>query len=209
MAEPDLSREDAARLLGIDRDADAAEVDRAYRRLARDLHPDRLSGASADEVRAANARFSEVTRAYHVLASAPAPGAGRRADTDADTDADGPTVRPAGRRRPRPAPRFSPALFATWTGLLLLGAALSASTGPLLWPFDLWGRLALLVAAAVTTALTRRRWAWWTTLALLAASGVAVIAATTIAGLLGLGAMAIGCVGLAVQAGLVRFPDQD
>ncbi|WP_353827401.1 J domain-containing protein [Agromyces sp. SYSU T0242] len=204
MAGAEMTRDEAARVLGVQPDAAASEVDRAYRRLARDLHPDRFVGSSPDEVRAASARFVEVTRAYRLLAESPA-GARRRATGPVVVErppASGPAT-PAVVVRP-----FSPWLFGTWTAVLLLGVVLSTATGPLIAPVDLWGRLALLVAAAVATGLTRRRWAWWATLALLGLSGAAVIASTTVAGLLGLGIMAVGCVGLAVQAGLVRFPDQ-
>ncbi|GAA2040221.1 hypothetical protein GCM10009819_27080 [Agromyces tropicus] len=201
MTGAEMTREEAARVLGVPPDAPPAEVDRAYRRLARELHPDRVTGATEDELRAASARFIEVTRAYRRLADSPAEvGDHGRVVVD----------RPAGAaRRPRPVKPFSPWVFGTWAGLLVIGALLSTATGPILMPVDLWGRLALLVAAALTTGLTRRRWAWWATLALLAVSGAAVIASTTVAGLLGLGVMAVACVGLAVQAGLVRFPDQD
>ncbi len=47
--------------LGVSRDASAEEIKKAYRRLARQLHPD----VNPDE--ATQERFKEVTRAYHVL----------------------------------------------------------------------------------------------------------------------------------------------
>ena len=49
-------------VLGIARDADAAEVKRAYRRLARESHPDANHGDSGAEV-----RFKAVSAAYEVL----------------------------------------------------------------------------------------------------------------------------------------------
>ena len=49
-------------LLGVRRDADADEIKRAYRRRARELHPD----ANPDDP-AAEARFKEVALAYEVL----------------------------------------------------------------------------------------------------------------------------------------------
>ncbi len=51
-------------ILGVSRDASADEIKRAYRRLARQLHPDVASGDGAEE------RFKEVTRAYEVLSNA-------------------------------------------------------------------------------------------------------------------------------------------
>ncbi len=49
-------------LLGVDRDADADEIKRAYRRRARELHPD----ANPDDP-SAEAQFKEVALAYEVL----------------------------------------------------------------------------------------------------------------------------------------------
>ncbi|MDA8185069.1 MAG: molecular chaperone DnaJ [Actinomycetota bacterium] len=49
-------------LLGVDRGTSEDEIKRAYRRKARELHPDRTGGDAASE-----ALFKEVTRAYEVL----------------------------------------------------------------------------------------------------------------------------------------------
>ena len=46
-------------MLGVERDATAEEIKKAYRRLARELHPD----VNPDE----EERFKEVTAAYEVL----------------------------------------------------------------------------------------------------------------------------------------------
>ncbi|MGR2753187.1 J domain-containing protein [Agromyces arachidis] len=196
-----MSPDEAAVMLGVPSDARPAEIDRAYRRLARDLHPDRFSGRPADEVRAANERFIEVTRAHEVLLAAqrsPAPSAPTAV----------PRPAPTGERRPAPPRPFSWVLFTAWSALLVLGAVLSTASGPFFTPADLWLRLGLLVAAGLATALTGRRWVWRAMLALLALSAIAVIASTTVGGLLGLGFMAVACFGLAVQGRLVRFPDQ-
>jgi molecular chaperone DnaJ len=50
-------------ILGISRDASTEEIKKAYRKLARQLHPDVNSGPDAEE------RFKEVGRAYEVLSN--------------------------------------------------------------------------------------------------------------------------------------------
>lgn len=50
-------------ILGVSPDASADQIKKAYRRLARELHPDVASGADAEE------RFKDVSRAYEVLSN--------------------------------------------------------------------------------------------------------------------------------------------
>lgn len=57
----------AMRLLGVDDAADLDAVKRAYRRLARALHPDLQPGADAARRQALERRFAEVTAAYDAL----------------------------------------------------------------------------------------------------------------------------------------------
>src|SRR2546428_6446656 len=52
-------------ILGVPRDADDAEIKRAFRRRARELHPD----VNPDDP-AAEARFKELAEAYEVLSNA-------------------------------------------------------------------------------------------------------------------------------------------
>ncbi|HEX6954922.1 MAG TPA: J domain-containing protein [Agromyces sp.] len=198
-----MTPDEAAAALGVHRDAGTAEIERAYRRLARELHPDRYTGRPPEEVRAASDRFIEVTRAHDVLVAAQR----RRPAASARIVVERPPA-DAATPRPTPVPPFSWWLFGAWALLLLVGAVLSSTAEPIFTPLDVWGRLGLLVAFALATALTRRRWVWRVTLVLLALSGAAVIASTTVGGLLGLGVMVVACFGLAVQARLVRFPDQ-
>jgi len=63
----DPRRAAALRLLGIEDGADLDEVKRAYRRLARSLHPDLRPDAGDDERRTLERRFAEVTAAYEAL----------------------------------------------------------------------------------------------------------------------------------------------
>ena len=216
-----MTPDEAAAVLGVRRDADGAEIDRAYRHLARELHPDRFAGRPAADVRAANERFVDVTRARDVLLRSavdrvrgPAEGTGQGRDGGARAGA---TPRPRIRivdervvdvEAARPAGPSSWWLFGTWTLLLLVGAVLALS-GLWVWsPIDLSVRVGLLVGSAIATGLTGLRWLWRTTLVLIGVNAVATVLATTFGGLLGLGFMIVASFGLAVQARLVRFPDQ-
>ena len=56
-----MSQQDLYALLGVSRDADAEAIKKAYRRLARQLHPDVNPDPEAQ------ARFQEIGRAYEIL----------------------------------------------------------------------------------------------------------------------------------------------
>lgn len=78
---------DPYQLLGVQRTASAAEIKSAYRKLAKELHPDR----NQDNPKAAE-RFSEITRAYDLLSDA-----GQRARFDrGEIDMDGNPSHPFG-----------------------------------------------------------------------------------------------------------------
>ncbi|RIJ53338.1 J domain-containing protein [Clavibacter lycopersici] len=57
----------ASALLGVDADADRPTIGRAYLRQARETHPDRLPGATPQQLRAAHERFVQLTLARDVL----------------------------------------------------------------------------------------------------------------------------------------------
>src|SRR5436309_14487202 len=57
------TRRDYYEVLGVSRAADDAEIKRAFRRLARELHPDVSDAADAEQ------RFREVVEAYEVLSN--------------------------------------------------------------------------------------------------------------------------------------------
>jgi DnaJ-domain-containing protein 1 len=59
--------DEARRLLGVAIDADVDTVKRAYRRLARSLHPDLQPDADLERRRVLERRFAEVTAAYESL----------------------------------------------------------------------------------------------------------------------------------------------
>ncbi|HEY4013100.1 MAG TPA: J domain-containing protein [Polyangiaceae bacterium] len=58
----------AWRVLGVAPGTDMAEIKRAYRRLARAVHPDLHPGATDEERRALEVRFAEITEAYRAVA---------------------------------------------------------------------------------------------------------------------------------------------
>ena len=97
----------AAALLGVDADADRPTISRAYARRARETHPDRLPGATPQQLRAAHERFVQLTLARDALLM------GRRAHAGAAPSAG---TRPSGAptgppRPPSPSPtteRLSP-----------------------------------------------------------------------------------------------------
>ncbi|HEY2298138.1 MAG TPA: molecular chaperone DnaJ [Jatrophihabitans sp.] len=62
MSAKDYVEKDYYAALGVAKDADQATIKRAYRKLARDLHPDKNPGNAEAE-----ARFKEVSEAYDVL----------------------------------------------------------------------------------------------------------------------------------------------
>ena len=51
-------------VLGLSADASEAEIDRAYRRLITQYHPDRLNGAAEDLRRQAEQKAGEINAAY-------------------------------------------------------------------------------------------------------------------------------------------------
>ena len=65
MAAQDWLEKDFYAALGVAKDADSAAIKKAYRKLARDLHPDKNPGDAASEK-----RFKEVSEAYDVLSDA-------------------------------------------------------------------------------------------------------------------------------------------
>lgn len=63
----DPRRAAALRLLGVEAEADAEAIKRAYRRLARAVHPDLQPDADGPRRRALERRFAEVAAAYEAL----------------------------------------------------------------------------------------------------------------------------------------------
>ena len=64
---PKPQEQSSWRVLGLPPGAQVEEIKRAYRRLARTVHPDLHPDASDEERRALQARFVEITDAYRTL----------------------------------------------------------------------------------------------------------------------------------------------
>ena len=62
-----MSAAEAAELLGVPEDASLTDVQHAYLRAARHVHPDTLPDATGEERQDASARFDELSRAREVL----------------------------------------------------------------------------------------------------------------------------------------------
>lgn len=67
--EPPPSRRDAYEVLGIERNASSEEVKTAYRRLANQYHPDKVSHLGEEFRTLAEQKFKEIQRAYDELSS--------------------------------------------------------------------------------------------------------------------------------------------
>ena len=73
MSTKDFLEKDYYKALGVAKDASAADIKKAYRKLARELHPDKNPGDAKAE-----SRFKEVSEAYDVLSDDDAPQGVRR-----------------------------------------------------------------------------------------------------------------------------------
>jgi molecular chaperone DnaJ len=62
MSTKDYLEKDYYKVLGVPKDAPAADIKKAYRKLARQYHPDANKGDSAAEE-----KFKEISEAYDVL----------------------------------------------------------------------------------------------------------------------------------------------
>jgi hypothetical protein len=177
-----MSPEEAAAILGVRPGASTAEVERAYRRLARDEHPDRLAGASEERIAAAGERFSQVSLAHQVML---------REIAERPVIA---TLEPEG---PLPTGRW---IVLGWLIVLFVSGVISYYGGAL--PYsegDILLRLLPLAAVATAFAITGRRVFYAATIALLAASVLITLALAAFGSLVALGLLLVAVVGLIVQ----------
>ncbi|MBR6947767.1 MAG: DnaJ domain-containing protein, partial [Muribaculaceae bacterium] len=60
-------KRDYYEVLGVDKNATADDLKKAYRKLAIQYHPDKQQGKSDEEKKAAEEKFKEAAEAYNVL----------------------------------------------------------------------------------------------------------------------------------------------
>jgi hypothetical protein len=174
-----MTPDDAAAALGIAVDASPHEVRAAYRRAARDVHPDRQTDASMRDAALASATFIRVTQARDLLLAL--------------------AVRDAAPTTTLRQARPSTTLMWTWVALLSIGIAASvlASDFPLT-PFEPAIRFALLAVSATAFAITGER-VWWVLMwVAIAATALETILFTTLGSLLGMLLLAAPIYGLSV-----------
>lgn len=175
-----MERDEAAEVLGLSTSATRAQVARAYRRLARESHPDLQSGAAMrDQVRAQE-QFITLTRARDVLI----------------LDEPRRTIATPNARR---SMKHNWPLLGTWVALMLVAVAVSVAGSSL--PLTIWEpvlRFAIMAASAIGFALTGSR-AWLVALCLsIAATALTTILFTTFGSLLGMLLLAAPLYGLYV-----------
>ena len=176
-----MTPEDAAAILHVRVTASEHDVERAFRARARELHPDRLAGASEDLIAEASQRFAVLAEAHEVM---------QREIAERPVIA---TIEPDG---PPRSPRWT---IVGWLGVMLVaglvsffGGAIPYSTG------DVLLRLLPLAAAATAFALTGRRVYYALTIALLAASLLVTLALASFGSLVALALLLAPVVGLLV-----------
>jgi len=161
-----MSPDDAARVLGISPWATAPEVEAAYARRARESHPDRFAGESAERLAAASSEFIQVVDARAILL--------------ANQRVVGP-----------PTPRRPPtrAALRVWTALLLPGALLELTGAGL--PFPALLITIPLVGLAAWLAATGSHRAFVLTALTFVALAILTVTQPNIGGLLALGALQV------------------
>jgi hypothetical protein len=148
-----MSPEIAAAILEVSLDADRAELDRAYRALARTTHPDRFVGADAATKARASARFARGTEALAILSDRAAFLATEASGSSAGSRT---FAYRSGAVSSRSIP-MSRVVIIGWFAVLSLAVALSISGGAApLGVIEVSARMALISSALVIFSLTGR-----------------------------------------------------
>ncbi len=167
-----MTSAEAALLLGVSAEALPAEIERAFKQRARTSHPDRFTGASVPESRAAAAEFIRVTEARNLLLRLAAEriGATRSPGTPRITE---PLIYTSD-RTPRSVPRRNGATI-IWTSLLVAASVFCFIGGAL--PLSPWNLLLLvpLDVCAIAYARTTRQGALVGTLVFGAVNAAVVV----------------------------------
>jgi hypothetical protein len=179
---------EAAALLGVAEDASRADIEGAFKRLARLSHPDRFAGASAARSAAAAAEFIRITEARDLLLDATA---GHQRTLSGAVLFD----RPMGQAQPTADPRRSVGL---WTYVLGVVSVFCFIGGVL--PFSPWN-LALLLpldGCAIAFGRTGRRVFLVGTIIAIAANAVVALAIVSIGSLVALELLLVPVIALVV-----------
>jgi hypothetical protein len=177
-----MTPDEAAAILEVRLDASPAEVERAYRRRARTVHPDRLTGASEERIAAASEQFSRLTLAHQVILRE----IGERPVVA--------TIEPEGAL---PTGRW---IVLGWLSVLFVSGVISYYGGALPYEVgDILLRLLPLAAVSTAFAITGRRVYYAATIALLAVSALITLALAAFGSLVALGLLLVAVVGLIVQ----------
>lgn len=185
-----MTPHEAATLLHVSVDASAYDIERAYRRRARTLHPDRLTTAT-DAQRAVSAElFARVSLAHEVML---------REVAERPVVA---TIEPDG---PLPTGRW---VIIGWLGVLLVAGLISYFGGAFpLSTFDVVFRLLPLTAASTAFALTGRRAFLVLAVGLLVVSVVITLLLASFGSLVALGLLLVPVIGLIVMGRRRANPD--
>jgi len=168
-----MSPDDAARVLGIAPWATRDEVEAAYARRARESHPDRFAGESAERLAAASSEFIRVVDARAVLLA---------------------NQRVVGPPTPRRPPTRT--TLRVWTALLLPGVLLELSGGGL--PFPAVLVVFPLVGFAAWLAVTGSHSAFVLTALTFIALAILTVTQPNLGGLLALGALQVPTMALLI-----------
>jgi hypothetical protein len=178
-----MTPEEAAALLRVRADAPARDIERAFRARARALHPDRLAGATPEQLADAAQRFAWISTAHQVLLREAADR-----PVEATIEPDVPAPLPTGRW-----------LILCWLFVLLVAGAISYYGGAL--PYsrgDILFRLLPLAASATAFALTGRRGFFVLTILFTAVSALLTLVLASFGSLVALGLLLVPVVGLIV-----------
>jgi hypothetical protein len=175
---------EAAAILRVRLDATPVEVESAFRRRARNSHPDRLSGGSPAEIASATREFARVVEAHEVMARF------------AVVHPISPVPLP---EPPQQVAQSSSAFIVTGWSIILVVASLVSYFGGVLPhnAFDLLLRLLPLTTVAIAYAVTGRHWLFVATLAFTGASAALTLVLPSFGSLLALLFLLVPVVGLA------------